>query len=503
MKNTSQNILFILNDQQMASALGCYGDRICKTPNIDSLAFEGLRFDNAYTVCPVCTPARASIQTGLYPFKHGMQTNIYTRGCMVHELPDNPELLPRRLQKLGYQTGYTGKWHLGFGPEPEKNGEYRTHVHHAPYLGKVKFTGTLPSTFGYQGDDFPGHGGIGLDTPQFKDYLAHKGINFQKRMANNSYPETFEVLSGTESTPSHFLAESAISTIDDFITDGKPFYYMLNFWGPHSHYHASTEFLDMYRNVEIPEWPSFREEQSSKPSIHNAHRTETTAGWDWSRYQDLIRYYYANITEIDSKIGMLVDFLKRKEVYDNTVIIFSADHGESIGIHDGLTDKSFFMYEETMRIPLVVKPAKNGKKASGALQQTRDELVHTCDLYSTILELAGAERRSVELDGRSLLPIIKGEAVKWRESLVAESSGLDFLLFTQRMLRTGQMKYIFNCSEPDELYDLSADPFEMVNLVAAPGYSVDLMSMRRELEKWMLENGDGLLERYRRLRHLF
>ena len=113
--SNKQNIIFIFTDQQRRDFLGCYGSEIVKTPNIDMLAADGTVFDNAYTVYPVCTPARASLQTGLYPCNHGMQNNMYQPGCVVHELPDTPSLLSRRLGSLGYTAGHTGKWHIGYG----------------------------------------------------------------------------------------------------------------------------------------------------------------------------------------------------------------------------------------------------------------------------------------------------------------------------------------------------------------------------------------------------
>ena len=114
------NIILILTDQHRLSAVGCYGRTPCQTPNIDRLAREGARFETAYTVCPVCSPARATIMTGLYPHRHGICSNIYNLGNSVHELPDSPDLLSRRLQSAGYRCGYTGKWHLGNGSHGQR-----------------------------------------------------------------------------------------------------------------------------------------------------------------------------------------------------------------------------------------------------------------------------------------------------------------------------------------------------------------------------------------------
>jgi arylsulfatase A-like enzyme len=490
------NILFIQTDQQMARSLGCYGSTICRTPTIDALARDGVRFDNAYCATPICSPARASIQTGLLPSHHGIQTNVYTRGCLVHELPDHPTLLSRRLQSLGYSIGFTGKWHMGFGDDKQNHPEYQAHVRATPVLGRLDLAGSLPSTIGYEGDDFPGHGGIGMDTPQYREYLKSNGIELRTRKVFDRYPDTFEVLSGPQSTVTHFLTNNAIRHVGSFLQRGRPFFYFLNFWGPHSPYHAPSEFVDLYRDVPIPPWKSYDEDQRHKPGIHDAHRTETTAHWTWEHYQTALRYYYASNTEIDANVARLIDFLKQSGQYDNTLILFASDHGDSLGIHRGLTDKSFFMYEETCRIPLIIKEPGRPARAGGS----DDRFVGTCDLYSTILDYAGLDRADTELDGRSLRPLLDGSATAWRDSIVTESVGLDFLLYTQRMIRFEHYKYVFNAGEIDELYDLRADPDEIRNLAADPAHADLLQRGRLKLDAWMAEHNDGLRERYRRLR---
>lgn len=495
---SAPNILFVLTDQQMAGTLGCYGADICQTPFADQLAGGGVRFSNAYTSCPICSPARTSIQTGLYPFKHGIASNIYTHGSMVHELPDIPDLLSRRLQTLGYSTGYTGKWHMGFGKDADGHPEYEGHVRDTPMLRHAKHGGTLPSDIGYEGDDFPGHGSMGMTTPQYQAWLNEKGIELKTRRVIDYYPDTFEVLSGTESTVSRFLADRAMETMADFATRDQPFFYMLNFWGPHSPYHASTEFVDLYRNTPIPPWPSFDEAQDNKPGIHNAHRTEHLRHWNWEKFEETIRYYYAAVTEIDAEVGRVLNFLKQSGLDENTLIIFASDHGDSIGVHRGLTDKSVFMYEETNRIPLIIRPPGGNHEAG----RSEARMAGICDLYATILDYAGQGEPTPGVDGLSLRPLIEDSAETWRDCMVTVSSGIDFLLHSQRALRSGKWKYVFNCGDLDELYDLEADPHELTNLAADPARGEDLKAMRLRLDTWMGENGDGLQERFRRLRDL-
>lgn len=497
---TRPNILFIQTDQHLATTLGCYGSTICQTPHIDALAQEGVLFQNAYASCPICTPARASIQTGLYPSKHGMQTNIYSPGCMIHELPDNPGLLSRRLESVGYQRGFTGKWHLGFGDNAREHPEFKHHAQATPMLTFVAHKGSLPTTVGYTGDDFPGHGGIGMDAPQYRQYLKDRGIELRVRKFIDHYPHNFEVLSGLESSVTYFLTEQAIQHMDGFISGAnEPFYYNLNYWGPHGPYHAPTEYLDLYREDSIPPWASWNDDQKQKPPIHNAHRTETTADWKWEDYETLLRTYFASITEIDHQVGRMVKFLREQGQYENTMIIFGADHGDSVGVHRGLTDKSLFMYEETNRIPLIIKEAG----VAGRAGEREERFAGTCDLYSTILDYAGVALEEAERDGKSLRPLLDGSATEWRDCIVTEASGLDFIQYTQRALRWSHYKYVFNCGDPDELYDLEADPHEVINLAFSPDHQELLLEGRLKLDAWLGATGDGLQERFRRLRFMY
>lgn len=479
------NILVIMTDQQALSTIGAYGSRYCHTPNLDRLAEQSVVFDEAYTVCPICTPARASIQTGVYPYKHGMLTNIYTRGCMVHELPDSESLLPRMLQRQGYQTGYTGKWHLGAGLDPNILGgsEY------PEFTQGVRNSG-LPCDVGYMGDSFKGHGGIGEGYSAFKEYLKEKDIEYKLDVLISDYPKTAEIISPVEGTVPYFLTERAKTHLTAMKKEGKPFFYMLNHWQPHEPYHVPTKYLDMYRNMEIPPYESFYEDVSNKPFIHNVQRTQTSP--DWEKTQKILRYYYAAVTQIDDEIGRLLDWLKEQDLYDDTVIMFTADHGETLGVHNQLADKGLNMYEETVHIPLMVKPARN----MGIQPGRENALVNTCDIYSTILEMAGVDRMIAQKDGLSLIPLLDHSVMQWRECTVTESSGIDNIAYSQRMLRIGQWKFVFHASDRDELYDLENDPFELRNLAVEKEYQLKCVEMRAKLRKWMVDNGDRFIIRY-------
>lgn len=484
----SPNILFILTDQQRTDTLSAYGGGVCHTPSLDALAKESVVFTNAYCPSPICSPARATLQTGLYPHKHGIMTNIYSPGSMVHELADGPDLLGRRLGEQGYSVGYTGKWHLGTGSRA--TGNPRT-VRFPDYYFNP---GSLPTSLGYEGDDFPGHGGGGENYPQFRECLAERGLSHDLANPMQGSGRAAEITSPVESTVSHFLVDRAIHYIDTFRQRPQPFFFALNFWGPHEPYYAPTRHLDLYRNLKLEPWPSFHESQERKPSIHGAKRAGTD---DWSFFEPFIKHYYALTTLIDEEIGRLLEYLKRSGIYDETVVIFTADHGESLGIHGGLTDKSLFMYEETCRVPLLIKPA--GEKP--ATQRRERRLVNGVDLYPTLLGLAGLSRAEAERDGRSLVPLLADEVSEdWPDHTVVQGSGIGGLLFSQRMIRCGDLKYVFNCGDNDELYDLSADPHELVNRIDDTEYSESLLGLRRKLAVWMENQHDGLLGFFRRMR---
>lgn len=496
MSKKKPNIVYILTDQQRRDTLSCYGGTQCQTPFLDQLAEESVIFNNAYASCPVCTPARASIQTGLYPHRHGMETNNYAPGCMVHELPDRPELLSRRLQQQSYNLGYTGKWHLGAGQEIIDNHAFKTWRQDVHFAEIEQGVTSLPTTLGYEGDDFGGHGGAGLQYPQFQQYLKDNGLTYDviNRISGIYHGHSAsEITSPIESTIDYYLTEQAIHYIDEFKDRDEPFYFQLNYWGPHEPYLAPSQYLDMYRDMDIDPWPNFYEQDSNKPSIHDAKRANYT---DWEQFVPYIKHYYAFMTSIDAQIGRFIEHLKNNELYDNTVIIFAADHGESLGIHGGLCDKAFFMYDETCRIPLMIKPA--GSSGNG---RREERFAGTCDIYSTILECAGMSRKETEMDGRSLVPLIQAEEVlDWPDHIVTEGSGLEQILFTQRMIRKSHMKYIFNCGETDELYDLEQDPYELVNLINHKGYQAILIDMKTVLASWMEVHKDGALRQFKLLR---
>ncbi len=485
------NVLVIVTDQHRCDTIGAYGSRVCRTPALDALAEHGAVFHQAYTTSPVCTPARASLHTGLFPFHHGLDNNSYGMGTRLHELPDKPHLLSRRLAERGYACAFTGKWHLGGG---KRDGDQRI------WPAEWRVAQALPSTRGFVGDDFPGHGNGGFEYPQYRQYLADRGlrIEFANVQENKDYPRGHvhtiwgEITSPVESTVEYFLANRAIHWLDYLRAGQQPWLLMLNFWGPHAPFFAPTVYLDEYRQRSLEPWPSFAETPTNKPKLQGLWRLR---GQPWSFFEQALRHYYALTTFTDAQIGRVLDHLRQTGLFDDTLIIFTADHGDSQGCHGGIENKSTHCYEETVRIPLIVKPP-----GPPAARREVAAFAGLCDVYSTILSAAGAPRDVAELDGRSLLPVLAGEVpADWPDCAVTEGNGIHPVLQTQRMIRRGDWKYVFNAGDVDELYDLARDPHELRNLAVEPGHAVHLRELREAMSAWMQAHGDPVRPWFRHL----
>ena len=472
------NILFIFTDQHRLSALGCYGETPCQTPNLDRLAAQGVRFETAYTVCPVCSPARGTIMTGLYPHSHGICANVHNLGCAVHELEDHPDLLSRRLEQAGYFCGYSGKWHLGSKTD-------RAFI--------SKSTMSVPTKLGFTGQDFPGHGGGGFIYPEYQEYLKKNGFTHEVIQAPN-YDERMPagILSGPEeSTVPYFLTENSIELMEQAKNEEKPFFLWHNFWGPHSPYYATQEYYDIYRDIEIPEWPNYQwdPKDDNMPRQVKIHPHADSLTWeDWA---EAIRHYYAFTTMIDRQIGRMLDYLEESGLAENTIVIFSSDHGETLGSHGGLTDKGWHHFEETQRIPFIIKTPEKFKTqtAPGSVKQ---DFLSSADIYPTILDIAGIQAENFDrlaLQGKSILPLLRGESVQWRDSVFTEFYGVNNASVSMISVRHGDMKYGWNCSNIDELYDLKDDPYEMNNLIKDSQYAIVLSELREIMADWMKESG--------------
>lgn len=481
-----KNILMITTDQHNVNTLSMYNsEAYCNTPNLDELAKDSAVFNASYCSNPVCTPARSSWQLGLYPSKTGFETNSFEAGSRTHMLPDVKYSLPRRLQNQGYRTGFTGKWHLGLPADKSKTREggwfLEDLVEKNNLAGQHLLNiGSLPSDHGYEGDDFEGHGVGGWEYPQYKQYLKDNNLELKiENIYSSDRPGDHTtwglVTSGKESTVESFITERTKKIIDDFADD--PFYMQVNFWGPHEPYFVPEENYNKFKNLNLEVPKSFDNFENKYNDV--LRRKEE----DWCFFENASRYYFAYVEYIDEKIGEIIDFLKKKGLYEDTIIIFTSDHGNYMGTHGHMENKSYGMYEDIMRVPLIIKDGQNKGQYSN--------LTTSCDVYETILDYANVNLDEYKSDGNSIKQYFK--TGQWTEDIICESMGAFPMIVTQRMYRDEKYKYIFVFGSVEEIYNLENDPEELHNLAN----DSELLSMMREkCYKKMLENKDPIRYMY-------
>jgi arylsulfatase A-like enzyme len=487
--NKKPNIIYILNDHQAFYGHGemVGGPKILR-PNIKRLANEGIQFNRAYTACPLCGPARRTMLTGLFPHNHGEIKNETN-----HKY--DKELYLTSLANAGYKNHYYGKWHAGRGTALD---------------------------FQCEGFSCPGYGNPYI-TPEYKKYikknnLPHFQVKIEHSFMNPEGPYAkvhgikeghlhipkFATLSthstGIMTTPKEtheafFIANLASEKLREIAHEGnsKPFHMRLDFWGPHQPYFATQEYLDLYNPKDIPELPSFNEDLKNKPKIYQSNYDYPISEngqliypnplpWE-DVWQKILALNYAQQTLVDAAGGLVLDTLEEVGLRENTMVIWSLDHGDAVGCHGGHFDKDSYMPEEMVRIPMIIR-------FPNVIQEglVNNKLVSNIDLAPTILDAAGISFNEA-IDGQSLLPLCRQEAVEWREDLMSETHG-HYIKHLGRLVVTDRYKYIWNDSDMDELYDLKEDPFELKNLINNNEYRDVLTDMRTRLANWRQKTGD-------------
>ena len=436
------NIVFLMTDDQRYDQMGCAGHPFLKTPNLDRLASEGVRFLNAYVVVSLCGPNRASIQTGLYPHAHGVKFNNNLDRVDL-KIPLLPQLLQ---QQAGYETALIGKWHM-----PD-DGRDRDFDYLFSFLGQgVYFNPTIAEG---------AHNKIGPDEPRqgyIDEILSDHAIAFIRRPHE------------------------------------KPFILFLWFKGVHRPWDPPERYKDLYRKeaASIPEPASFNDTYAGKPEPVRMTKMRVESTPDTTPWREFVRKYDATMKGVDDNIGRVLKALDETGLAPNTMVIHTSDNGFFNGEHH-FFDKRL-MYEESIRVPLIVRWP--GRTPAG---KTADEPVLSVDFLPTILDAAGA-KPPAGIPGRSLTPILKGEHPSdWRRRWYYEYDEFPdsnhFVRVHRGVKVEERWKYIVWITEPggEELYDLKSDPIEMKNLAADPAQKELLSRMRKEFREAKSEAGDPI-----------
>ena len=449
------NVLLIMTDQQSAEVMSCrMGDRYLKTPALDSLAASGMVFDRAYTAVPLCMPARTSIFTGRYPHETGVLRNNIPKGG---RLPDEFVCMGTYLRKAGYITAYSGKWHIGLNEK------------------KSKF-----------------HGFTILDSRTKLKPPADD--NFDSRVAHAAVK---------------FLEQK----------HDRPFLLVASFLNPHNICEWARRQAGHRKKITmtcgdvgfapesgdtLPPAPANMEIPKNEPDglgvLRRAYQTPrgmfpvgqfTDDDWRKVRWA-----YYRMVEKVDREIGKVLDALRQSGLEEDTLVIFTSDHGDCVGAHR-FNQKTVF-FEESTRVPLIV--SWKGKTQAGI----SDALVNTgIDILPTILEAAHVAQPK-SLPGRSLMDLSLGRPVdSWRHFVVSENdlyqaegkvNGIRPSM-KGRMVRSDRYKYCVYSkgNQREELYDLKKDPLETVNLATVPEYRHVLLEHRTILENFAQAHHDQLV----------
>ena len=435
------NIVLFLTDQLRRDTLGCYGNEICQTPNLDRLAEEGIRFDQAYTTSPVCSPARASLMSGLYPHNNGVMVNTHIAPAWSRGLSTDVPTFSRLLKDAGYMLDYAGKWHVHQDIRPEEFGFDR---YDASGGERGEIVPGSELTVEFPRSCFPVAGTSSLSEEEYKTWkVTANGIEMMRERAGGD----------------------------------SPFFLRIDVTAPHFANVVPEPYASMYDPETIPPWPNFDETFEGKPAAHLRKHQEWNLGdKDWSWWQKVIAKYYADVSLIDKCGGRVRDAIRDCEIENNTIFLFSTDHGDATGSHKHF-EKSGTMYDEVFRIPLLMK-------VPGGKSRNVSQFVRLMDLMPTFVEWGGGDV-PVALDARSLVPLVEGEDPDdWPDSVYCESHGEVWGYSSQRMVRTEQWKYVYTPHDKDELYDLEADPAEINNLVDDPLYGDVLENMKGRLLGW-------------------
>ncbi|MBK1877467.1 sulfatase family protein [Pelagicoccus mobilis] len=428
------NIIFLLADDQRSDVLGSYGNALIQTPTLDKLAAQGVRFENAFCEVPICAASRATLFSGLSQRTHGF--NFFENTVPAEYLPTS---YPAMLKEAGYRIGFVGKYGMGFAkPGLRDQFDFFEAIGRNPYLKEMP------------------DGNLRHET----DLCVDAGIRFIDTVS--------------EEAPFCLSISFNASHAED--GDKRP--------GQHFQWPESANGL--YEEVEIPA-PALSDDkyfEALPPFLQDKEGLSYERYfWRWDtpeKYQTNIRAYYRMITGIDNAIARLLETLKAKGLDQNTIIVYSADNGFMMG--DRQTAGKWNHYDQSLSIPLIIYDPRLPQSKRG---RVLTELVSNLDMAPTFVDMAGLKVPAVH-QGRSLVPLIQGQTVSWRQDFFCEH--LFDWYNDWHAVRSAKYKYaVYYDDDYECLYDLEKDPNELHNLAQSPEYASVRRHMIKRLEAYKSE----------------
>ncbi len=454
-------------------------------PNYQRVASEGMQFSRAYTPTPLCSPARGSMLTGVMPHKHGIKNNV-TDVALQTKKGTTQTIFTTYLKEAGYQVGYFGKWHAGNNSAKDYNLEgfslpdygdpYATDEYQS-YLKKYNLPEPIVDL------EWSTSGELYQSTN-----LTEKGIEPDPVKKGIGVNAVGTVRTPAETMEGYFLADMVSEWIKEKASASKPFMARVDLWGPHQPYLVAAPFKNTIDPNLILKYPSFDNDMKDRPFFQQETMKmwrERTGFTKWEEWQPILARAYEHFSQADHSLSKIFDVIDELGLEGNTVIIYTADHGDAVASHQGLFDKDAMMAEETMSIPLAIKWPQVIRKGV-----TNDQLTTNMDVVPTILEIAGVDIPSY-MDGKSLVPLLKQqEGTQWRDGLMAQHFGHLNYQEEQRLIYWREYKYVAHLNDTDELYHLEVDPFENKNLINDDDYNEVLKEIQKKLLNKMEEAKD-------------
>jgi uncharacterized sulfatase len=442
-----------MTDQQGANIVGSYGKTGLETFSLDRMAATGVTFKNAYTTCPVCTPARSGIFTGQYGSRNGAWANNLSLGRASYTMG-------QFFRKAGYRTAFIGKWHLDG----------------SDYFGDGSCPEGWEEAYWYDGR-------------RYLNDLSTKEIEVWRTGSDDDLKHKKDAV---HSTWAYKNVEKARTFLQDTSADDKPFLLVVSFDEPHHPSVCPYEYIERFKDYNYHIGPSAQDNLSNKP-IQQQMWAEAHDAYQESNQLQNPRLFGCNAF-LDTQIGRLLESIENVAAKKPTYIFYTSDHGDMLGAHR-LTGKGWCMYEENIKVPLFV----TGPDLSSGCNISSP--ISHIDLLPTFLDIAGIPSPPI-LEGSSFLSLLKNnEGSNQSESNLNERPVFtefnrfainhdEGSFFPIRMIRKGTLKLIINLFDIDELYDLEKDPYELENLIYDSDYTVERNNLHRELLSWMNDRRD-------------
>jgi arylsulfatase A-like enzyme len=468
------NVLFIAVDD-LNDWVGCLGGHPqAETPNIDELARRGMLFSNAHCAAPACTPSRASLFTGQMPQNTGVWSND---GPKLNRLRRDPFLLPDSFSRSGYRTLGTGK----LGPNKSCFQKfYSVHQRWSPLSSEaVEYT---PGELLSKGSDNPRH----VVTVRNQQYVLPLNRMPSDRTPEDPKGESFDW--GPFDVPDNDFGDTQITNwaIKQLRAGStKPLFLAVGYYRPHQPLWAPRRFFDRFVNDpavlpavledDLDDLGKSARKWAVEPVTSGMHKTVRR----FQQWRAAVEGYLACVSYVDHEIGRLLAALDESAMAENTLIVLWSDHGWHLGEkqHWG----KWTGWERSTRVPLIVVPPRSSQKTLSASGQRCDRPVNLIDLYPTLIQFCGLENPPHKLDGQSLVPLLE------KPDSTAERSSITMFGKGNASLRTDRWRFIRYADGSEELYDLSRDPREWVNLAGNSAYSERTAVLRSKMAPFLLD----------------